>query len=155
MPCKIWMSDNILKFFPKDPLFTPSKAQTDDIRKFLISKFGKRHEWTIFESNEVAFIDQGGNFDFLNCPHCQQAIDIDWWQEKMEIAYQTKFEVLEIITPCCNTKSSLNDLIYDFPAGFAKFSIELFNPPDIEVIEIKTILSSILETPINSTWALI
>lgn len=61
---------------------------------------------------------------------------------------------LMITTTCCNKITSLNDLNYQWPAGFAKFSIEIvgfqkeLNPDDVLKLEV------ILDTKLRLIWAL-
>jgi hypothetical protein len=61
------------------------------------------------------FIDQGGNFESVPCPACPAVLETGWWRQQMDRAYATRFEVLAIVTPCCTTAVSLNDLEYDWP----------------------------------------
>ena len=35
---------------------------------------------------------------------------------------------LTIVTPCCEATLSLNSLRYDWPCGFARFTLEALNP---------------------------
>jgi hypothetical protein len=47
----------------------------------------------------------------------------------MEKAYDgNSFVDLGLHLPCCNSSSSLDELIYVKPCGFATFKIEVFNP---------------------------
>ncbi len=53
---------------------------------------------------------------------------MDWWSEKMDKASEHQFTELHVKVPCCDGETSLNDLQYDWCAGFARFSIEILNP---------------------------
>ena len=46
----------------------------------------------------------------------------------MARADSTKFIDLAVTTPCCALLSSLNDLVYDWPAGFARAELSALNP---------------------------
>jgi hypothetical protein len=46
------------------------------------------------------------------------------WQTAMDHAWSTRFSDLELTTPCCGSPSNLNRLVYEWPAGFAKFVLE-------------------------------
>lgn len=46
----------------------------------------------------------------------------------MDIAAATKFESLSLVTACCGAQTSLNELRYVWPAGFASFVLEAMNP---------------------------
>ena len=61
--------------------------------------------------------------------------------------------------PCCGASVSLNDLRFDAPAGFARFSLEVWNP-DYELehfgelpADIPARLAEILGTPVRHIWA--
>jgi hypothetical protein len=43
-------------------------------------------------------------------------------------AYEAEFATLEVATPCCGEAMSLNDLRYDWPAGFAHASLTVAEP---------------------------
>lgn len=86
-------------------------------------------ELTTCRYDEVTFIDQGGNFESVCCPACKTVLDTRaWWQQQMEAAYSTRFQVLSTVTPCCSSTVSLNDLEYSWPAGFARFEVRVSNP---------------------------
>ena len=96
-------------------------------------------------SDTVEFVDPGGNFERVLCPACNTEIT-RWWVGAMEAAYESRFENLMITLPCCGTSSSLNDLQYDWPAGFARFVLEVRNAniggilPANEVAELEALL---------------
>jgi hypothetical protein len=46
----------------------------------------------------------------------------------MDASYRSAFEDLAVRTPCCHTDTTLNELDYDWPAGFARFVLEARNP---------------------------
>lgn len=46
----------------------------------------------------------------------------------MEKASQHAFATLEVVVPCCQTGTTLNDLRYFWPAGFSRFVAEVRNP---------------------------
>jgi hypothetical protein len=43
----------------------------------------------------------------------------------MDAAYSHGFEDLRFETGCCATRTTLNDLLYEWPAGFARFALEV------------------------------
>ena len=79
-------------------------------------------------AGRVQFIDAGENLESLNCPWCGRSIDIEWWTICMEEAWSTGFEDLRFPTECCDAITSLNDLRYHFPQGFARWWVEVMNP---------------------------
>ena len=128
------MSDDYLILIPRDPLFVP-EAQARDRAKALLEEIitpeGKQVRCEV--SDEVQFIDCGANFERVLCPFCRQEIDLSFWRDAMDEAYATGFNDLSLELACCHRQSSLNDLLYDAPQGFARFSLEVMNPKeDIE-----------------------
>jgi len=90
----------------------------------------------------VQFVDQGEFFERVSCPGCGEPLDVAWWKQQMDAAWsaaESRFERLEVATPCCGVVSSLNDLDYCWPAGFASFALRARNPnlggflPDYEL----------------------
>lgn len=148
------MSDNYLRFIPTDPTYVADSRTREQARAYLATVLPDATEVTVTVTDEVAYIDQGANFERVLCPQCGHELDAAWWQNAMDAAYETKFAILEIETPCCSTATSLNDLHYDRPAGFARFVLEAMNPKvrDVEEAEVAA-LSSILGTPLRRIWA--
>lgn len=105
-------------------------------------------------SDEIKFVDQGGNFQAIRCPHCSQELTLEWWHDRMDRAFERAFTDLSIVTPCCTELSSLNDLEYDLPAGFARFVLEAESPgcgwlSSVELSQIATDLGH----PVRPIWA--
>jgi hypothetical protein len=46
----------------------------------------------------------------------------------MNFAYEHDFSDLATTTLCCGQSSTLNDLDYDWPQGFARWRIDIMNP---------------------------
>jgi hypothetical protein len=99
----------------------------------------------------IQFIDQGSNFETVSCPRCGDLLDESWWSDRMDAAWSSelhRFADLQVVTPCCGASSSLNDLNYRWPAGFASFRLIATNPsrggfmPDAELEEIAAALGS-------------
>ena len=78
-------------------------------------------------NNEMIFVDCGANFEKVICPLCDSQIDIEYWQECMDSAYETKFKDLSFKTNCCNKTSDLNSLKYIGNSGFAKSMISVYS----------------------------
>jgi transcription elongation factor Elf1 len=137
------MSDTILKIIPSDPFYTcKEKIQQDVIS--LLSKFYSREQIELSVTDSVEFIDQGENFENVSCNLCGQLLEIEDWQNLMDIAF---------ITTCCKKETSLNTLKYNSPAGFAKFTICLTNiksePRANELSE----LIALLQCEVRIIWA--
>ncbi|MHA7859934.1 hypothetical protein ACX1DX_00905 [Tessaracoccus sp. Y36] len=50
------------------------------------------------------------------------------WLEEMDRAFKQDFTDLDTVMTCCGQPASLNDLNYDWPAGFARFRLASQNP---------------------------
>lgn len=147
-------SGNQLKIIPTNPNYEPSTEQQKEAIKYLATKFSKNEISSVLTKN-VEFIDSGENFESVYCNLCGQTIEIENWQDAMDKAYQTSFADLTLITPCCNKKTSLNDLEYDMPMGFSKYVIELIAPDinDNQKIDLTKNLKEILGQEIKLIWA--
>lgn len=85
----------------------------------------------------------------------KKKLDIDWWQDALNSAYENKFENLDCICPLCGVQTNLNELANNSPAGFSRFTIEVENSDmafDLEPEKIKE-LKSILNCPLRQIWA--
>jgi hypothetical protein len=122
------MSDNFLRLIPTDPTWTPSTGAAQQATATLSALVPNAESVTVELYEEVTFIDQGGNFERLTCPACQAPLEMDWWADRMDDAAQSQFTDLAVVTPCCGATTSLNDLAYDWPAGFARVELSAMNP---------------------------
>ncbi len=146
------MSDTYLRLIPTKPDFIPDKPHQDNGKAFLNSIF-KNTKIEFEETTDIEFVDPGANFETVSCNYCGRIIDNEFWQEAIDKAYEKHFQVLTFITPCCHKTTSLNALRYQWPAGFAKFSISVSNPAgDISANELSE-LEKILGTNIGKIWA--
>ena len=84
-------------------------------------------------TDEIEFVDASANFHTASCPHCGADIT-EQWGEGMDAAYESNFENLDWVVPCCNRTTSLNALVYDLPQGFARFSITA-SEPNVDQLE--------------------
>jgi len=146
------MSDSIFKIFPTDPAFIPTPDQVSTLKTYF-STHQNQLEWQINISDEINFIDPGDNFETIRCPLCDELIDGELWQDMMDQSYQSGFTNLNILTPCCQKRSSLNHLNYHFPAGFARFVIEILNPSSLNQKELLAVVKQITSTALKTTTA--
>jgi hypothetical protein len=138
------MSDDVLKIIPTDPYFVPGKEAIQEAKTAFSKIILKADEINISIEENVVFVDQGENFERVLCSFCGYKLD-EWWNEEMGKASENHFLDLKVLVPCCKKNTTLNDLRYEWPAGFARFIMEAINPyvNDIEESDIKT-LESIL-----------
>lgn len=77
----------------------------------------------------VDFYDCGENFEKVCCPTCKRKLSMDWWSKCMETdAKANGYRLAEYELPCCGAKHDLNELIYHYQQGFAKFALDAMNP---------------------------
>ncbi|TXK83444.1 hypothetical protein [Paenibacillus sp. N3.4] len=123
------MSAVVIKLIPKDPEFVPDDTKLSQLKEWIATNVSNNKTEYIL-TDEVRFIDQGGNFENVSCPFCSNIITLDWWSEEMDKASETSFHNLSVVTDCCNKDTYLNELEYKWNAGFSRFSIEIMNPKD-------------------------
>lgn len=127
------MSANILSVIPTDPRWQPEPEQADRARQLLAAiapadpgrlDWELRVEW----HTTITVVDSGECLESITCPVCTAAIDIEWWGDLLEKHYDEGFEDLMTTVPCCGARTSLDELHYDWPCGFARFELALWNP---------------------------
>jgi transcription elongation factor Elf1 len=148
-PIEAVYSGHQLRIIPSDPFYEPSPDMQDACLGLLIERL-RKNEVTSTLYKEVSFIDPGQNFEAVICDRCGQEMDMEAWQTRMDVAHETRFTDLSIVTPCCNKPSSLNDLKYQGPAGFARYVITVIDTPvevDAEVLsELELVLGTKVKT---------
>lgn len=121
------MSEYIVKIIPKNPTYSLTHEQANHTLNFL-RKMINADDITFLSSETPVFVDCGSNLEMIKCPYCGEQLDFGWWGEAMDIAGKEKFKNLSVTMPCCGQKSSLNDLCYEFPCGFACAEFDILNP---------------------------
>lgn len=125
------MSDDVLKLIPFSPTYVPDsetiKTAVTRVREY----FPKAERIEVEIGDTPQFIDPGSNFERIVCPICNAVLEDVWWQDAMDKAFENGFRDLAVELPCCGQETTLNDLRYEWPAGFAQFSIEIYNA-DVE-----------------------
>ena len=121
------MSNTIFRIFPKHHY--PTYSDEKIIEAVDTLKIYSKEEITFTNYGSVQFIDCGQGLEHIFCPWCGRELDIKFWKEAMDKAYNNgSFGYLGIRMPCCNLPSSLEELIYVKPCGFAAFVIEVHDP---------------------------
>lgn len=88
------------------------------------------------------------------CPACGTVLDDQWWMKVVDRAYNNgKFTDLTVSTPCCDTLCSLNELVYDWPMGFACFVLEAVSPLTDIGNRQQDLLEQILQCKLRKIWA--
>jgi len=147
------MSDNFLRFIPSSPFYVPNEKAINEAIEVIRADFPLAKGINAETYDSPHFIDQGSNWVRVVCPNCNLEIGREWWQTAMDQAYENNFQNLDIKVPCCGIEVSLNDLRYDWPAGFAMFKIEVRNPEkDISESHLKR-LETILGVTLRKIWS--
>ncbi len=128
------MSENYLKLIPNNPQFVPAEDAQIQVVNLLERLLPYADERSVWVTSEIAFVDPGGNLNAVYCPNCgSELLASGWWQQAMDKAYANRFRDLSVQMPCCGTALSLDNLRYEWPAGFARSWIEIRNPGVIEL----------------------
>jgi hypothetical protein len=122
------MSDNWIVLIPENARFVPDLDNQRRARQRLAEIVPDADEIEIKIFKDVVFFDCGGNFERICCPSCSAEIPIAWWQNRMNEDYNDGFKLAAYATPCCGKRSTLNELIYEWPQGFGLFSLDAMNP---------------------------
>jgi hypothetical protein len=120
------MSDNFLRIIPVDPTYVPDSSRWKQAKAVFSSCAPQADEIRLEVHAEIRFIDQGENFECVQCPACGAELT-DWWPEAIDAPQKTGFADLCDVTPCCQHTTSLNHLTYEWPAGFARFVLSACN----------------------------
>ena len=122
------MSDNWLILIPAAADFVPS-VEGQERAVALMREIAPGAEGILGEVSEhPRFIYCGGNFERILCPDCGKEIVTERWSEAMDEEHPLNFPLRPRTLPCCGSKRNLNELIYEWPQGFARFSLEAKNP---------------------------
>ncbi|MBL7495833.1 hypothetical protein I6A84_24070 [Frankia sp. CNm7] len=127
------MSDDVLSVIPTDPWWQPEASQAERARGLVTTLVpwnpdSIEPEVSLTWHESVALVDCGANLERITCPRCENEVDTDWWRALLDDRYEDGFNDLSAVLPCCGRQSSLADLHYDWPCGFARFEIEIWNP---------------------------
>jgi hypothetical protein len=123
------MSDYYYQLIPTIPAYVPDDGARESARERFASFVGNAAGVTMEVWEHVEFVDCMGNFESVSCPVCGTLLDDDWWIRAMDAAYgEQGFADLRVTVPCCGAATSLNDLNYHFPQGFARFVLSAFEP---------------------------
>lgn len=121
------MSDTIVKIIPCEYAYQMTVEEAEYIM-LQLRQLIQCDEISYRVSSTPQFVDCGTNLDRISCPICGSLAE-DWWGKSMNYAYESSsFVNLDVITPCCGQKVSLNDLVYDFDCGFSCVEFDVRNP---------------------------
>ena len=147
------MSDDVLKLISSSTTYAPSEEAIDKALAIIKETLPFANNVKVEVSESPRFINQGSNWERVVCPNCNAVIDTSWWQHAMDEAYESGFRNLAVKVPCCGTETYLNELKYEWPAGFARFSIEIWSSElDITGLKLQE-LEIALGSSLTKIWA--
>jgi hypothetical protein len=137
---------------PVDPLAIPPKERAEAALGLLSQLRPEAQEFELHFSKIPEFFHCGSNFESVFCPFCQTDI-VEWWGKAMDAWGEGHDRRrLAIGTPCCGRATSLNDLDYVDPQGFACVAIKVMNPDsDLEPSELHRVAQALGE-PLRIVW---
>jgi hypothetical protein len=145
------MSDHWMIVIPQDPLLRPTQERQNAILETLKLLRPETHGWEAQTSDDPIFFCCIENFENVFCPFCEAEIT-KFWGEAMDLWWVGDHRVLATTTPCCRRETSLNDLDYVLPQGFACFGVEMLRGgPDLEPDEREQVETA-LGAPVRIIW---
>lgn len=131
------MSTFSIIVFPTDPFWVPSRDRADAtaavFAHLVTDEPGLVPEVHTYE--HLMFESAGADFGTATCPDCGAVVatnpeDMAWFAEQIHgiDPNVTGPSMLEVTMPCCQQVRSINDLMYDPPAGFASWSMSARDP---------------------------
>ena len=148
------MSDSFLRLIPIRPEYVPDATNRETAIKMLRGMVIRTANIQSEVFQGIHFVDAGSNFERVECPACAAELTTEWWQEAMEAAFEHQFTTLTVMLPCCGAVSSLNDLRYMWPQGFARYCLSAQNPgiQDLSTAQI-TELAKIIGCELRRVWS--
>ncbi len=109
----------------------------------------------------VTLIDCGENLERIICPHCGASISFEWWSDWLDELAPDGWEQADVDapcrSPCCSNPVTLRSLSYDWPVGFARFTVDVWNPSpwldDDDSVSAATALGDAIGVPLCGLWA--
>ena len=108
----------------------------------------------------MTLIDCGENLERIVCPHCGTTIALEWWGDWMDELAGDGWEQADVDasspSPCCGEAVTLRSLIYEWPMGFARFTVDVWNPdpwPEDDDAEKPATLGEMLGVSLRGLWA--
>lgn len=133
------MSDDMLKVFPRDKNFVPTKAAAEKAAALLSEYYpdGENVDQDFYDDPE--FIDAGEYTEGFACPVCGHYTAVNpwtkndagtaWYRENvLDVVGIERDYAAEVVLPHCGHRVALESVRFRPPAGFARFCLGLWNP---------------------------
>jgi hypothetical protein len=121
------VSENWIRLISVDPQYIPDLFQQKRAIKEL-AIIAPEADITVQLYDTIQLFDCGGNFERVLCPSCKTEVSVDWWAERLNEDYENGFKLATYVLPCCNARCTFNEMVYEWPQAFGKFSLEARNP---------------------------
>lgn len=153
------MSDTYICVIPTQPDYVPPDSAREAASR-LFAAFVYPSDMPAMLQQEIEervsadpdFIHGYQYLDRVSCPCCGRTLPQSWWTEAMDAAYATCFRDLRATVPCCDIVYSLNDLVYDGPAGFARYVLRALYPSVSLTVSQLDQLGDVLGCPLRQIW---
>ncbi|OBB32470.1 hypothetical protein A5792_01855 [Mycolicibacterium peregrinum] len=152
------MSVEWFAVFPTDPQWVPSQDREDAARAVFEVLMGADIEVKVNRPGRVVLEDAGECIETIGCPACGTLVGenpkaMDWWVAQLDRVWTDSggFWPLDVTMPCCGVQTSLDDLVYDAPQGFASWSVAARNPVYAMGEEMLALVGAALGHPVR--WA--
>jgi len=150
------MSTHYFRLVPNDPYFVPSEESRHIARTLLNELIPSASEITDEVHDRVTFFDNGEiTATVIRCPICGTTIEREWWLDSLEGAAKGGWERHLVRPPCCGSESTINDLCYDPPMGWARYSLQVRDPEttdDLSELDLQKI-EGVLGCKLRQCWA--
>ncbi|MEV4412928.1 hypothetical protein [Catellatospora sp. NPDC049609] len=125
------MSETYLSVIPTDATWQPALEAGHAADRVFARMVPDTEELDAKWHERIQLVEAGSNLAEIRCPSCAGQVDMDWWDDLVDAAYEDEEEGwtgLDVAVPCCGVVVSLNDLRYDWPTGFARFELSARSP---------------------------
>lgn len=147
------MSESYCVIIPADP--NASLPETaEELRKALALVVGSERS-RVKDYGKTQFIDAGGNWDGVACPSCGYMLTTPEWQAMMDRAWHNDagFKLVEEKTACCQASTTVAELDYKWPIGFARWFVSAYDTTHGPLTEAEThALSKIAGLPLRAIY---
>lgn len=151
------MSVEYAYVLPTDPRWVPGTAE----EAAALALFGDFPcaELTVERDGKVQFYSAVEGFERASCPACSTVLftveDFTWFRDQIDQVWEPErgFWPLDVVTPCCGTATTLNDLNYESAQGFASWALRAEDPERDLDEHLLVDIEAALGHPVRVVWA--